>query len=120
MVYKYWDSITKEDLEFSVGTKQGHWDVKEPLVEPVDDYRTSVYDGPRGGRESVYDASSMDYQPQGHHYASQSRDQISPGYGNLIEGRQSYGDFRKQLGDYDDYDDLQHSTPRTHEREPAY
>lgn len=27
MVYKYWDSITKEDLEFSVGTKVGNWEV---------------------------------------------------------------------------------------------
>lgn len=31
MVYKYWDSITKEDLEFSVGSKQAVWEVKEPL-----------------------------------------------------------------------------------------
>lgn len=31
MVYKYWDSITKEDLEFSVGSKQSVWEVKEPL-----------------------------------------------------------------------------------------
>ncbi|RKP07400.1 chitin synthase III catalytic subunit [Thamnocephalis sphaerospora] len=29
MVYKYWDSITKEDLEFSVGGKQNIWEVKE-------------------------------------------------------------------------------------------
>lgn len=32
MVYKYWDDITKEDLEFSVGSKQSAWDTKEPLV----------------------------------------------------------------------------------------
>ncbi|RIA92852.1 chitin synthase III catalytic subunit [Glomus cerebriforme] len=32
MVYKYWDSITKEDLEFSVGSKQNVWEVKEPLL----------------------------------------------------------------------------------------
>merc|ERR1712000_122133 len=25
MVYKYWDSITKEDLEFSVGARQNNW-----------------------------------------------------------------------------------------------
>lgn len=31
MVYKYWDSITKEDLEFSVGSKQNVWEVKELL-----------------------------------------------------------------------------------------
>ncbi|KAF4631049.1 hypothetical protein G7Y89_g7082 [Cudoniella acicularis] len=41
MVYKYWDSITREDLEFSVGTKQNNWEVKEPLME--DDRRTTVY-----------------------------------------------------------------------------
>jgi hypothetical protein len=29
MVYKYWDSITKEDLEFSVGSKQAVWEVKD-------------------------------------------------------------------------------------------
>jgi hypothetical protein len=33
MVYKYWDSITKEDLEFSVGSKQNIWEVKELLGE---------------------------------------------------------------------------------------
>jgi hypothetical protein len=32
MVYKYWDSITKEDLEFSVGSKQNIWEVKESLL----------------------------------------------------------------------------------------
>ncbi|KAI4239648.1 MAG: hypothetical protein LQ349_000195 [Xanthoria aureola] len=41
MVYKYWDSITKEDLEFSVGTKQGNWEVKELL--PEDDRRATIY-----------------------------------------------------------------------------
>lgn len=32
MVYKYWDSITKEDLEFSVGSKQAVWEIKDPLL----------------------------------------------------------------------------------------
>ncbi|KAL3423358.1 chitin synthase export chaperone [Phlyctema vagabunda] len=41
MVYKYWDSITREDLEFSVGTKQNNWEVKELL--PEDDRRNTVY-----------------------------------------------------------------------------
>jgi hypothetical protein len=31
MVYKFWDSITKEDLEFSVGSKANVWEVKDPL-----------------------------------------------------------------------------------------
>ncbi|KIY50055.1 hypothetical protein FISHEDRAFT_40003 [Fistulina hepatica ATCC 64428] len=34
MVYKYWDSITKEDLEFSVGSKATVWEVKDPLLAP--------------------------------------------------------------------------------------
>ncbi|KAL8820656.1 MAG: hypothetical protein Q9191_007470 [Dirinaria sp. TL-2023a] len=56
MVYKYWDSITKEDLEFSVGTKQGNWEVKELL--PEEDKRATMYqDG-----ASEY-ASSMYHQP---------------------------------------------------------
>lgn len=33
MIYKYWDSITKEDLEFSVGARQNVWEVKELLGE---------------------------------------------------------------------------------------
>ena len=56
MVYKYWDSITKEDLEFSVGTKQGNWEVKELLAE--EDKRGTIYHD--GGSEY---ASSMSHQP---------------------------------------------------------
>jgi hypothetical protein len=41
MVYKYWDSITREDLEFSVGTKQNNWEVKELI--PEDDSRATIY-----------------------------------------------------------------------------
>ncbi len=29
MVYKYWDSITKEDLEFTVGGKTHVWELQE-------------------------------------------------------------------------------------------
>ncbi|KAJ1560551.1 Chitin synthase, class 7 [Nowakowskiella sp. JEL0078] len=32
MVYKYWDSITKEDLEFSVGGKSSTWEIRDPLL----------------------------------------------------------------------------------------
>lgn len=38
---QYWDSITREDLEFSVGTKQNNWEVKELI--PDDDRRTTIY-----------------------------------------------------------------------------
>ncbi|KAL4934663.1 chitin synthase export chaperone [Aspergillus undulatus] len=41
MVYKFWDYITKEDLEFSVGIKPNNWEVKELL--PDDDRRNTVY-----------------------------------------------------------------------------
>ncbi|KKA26972.1 hypothetical protein TD95_004976 [Thielaviopsis punctulata] len=41
MVYKYWDSITREDLEFSVGTRMNNWEVKELL--PEEDRRHTVY-----------------------------------------------------------------------------
>ena len=43
MVYKYWDSITTEDLEFSVGTKVGGWDVKE--AQPMLPGGMEEYDG---------------------------------------------------------------------------
>ena len=29
MVYKYWDSITKEDLEFSIGGKANVWEIQD-------------------------------------------------------------------------------------------
>ncbi|KAI8804165.1 chitin synthase III catalytic subunit [Cladochytrium replicatum] len=32
MVYKYWDSITKEDLEFSVGGLSHVWEIRDPLL----------------------------------------------------------------------------------------
>ncbi|KFY17932.1 hypothetical protein V492_00287 [Pseudogymnoascus sp. VKM F-4246] len=42
MVYKYWDSITREDLEFSVGTKANNWEVKG-LLPDEDPRRTTIY-----------------------------------------------------------------------------
>ncbi|KFH48547.1 Chitin synthase export chaperone-like protein [Hapsidospora chrysogenum ATCC 11550] len=52
MVYKYWDSITKEDLEFSVGTRMNNWEVKELL--PEDERRATVYaDDPYYGHTSA-------------------------------------------------------------------
>ncbi|KAF8454310.1 chitin synthase III catalytic subunit [Terfezia claveryi] len=59
MVYKYWDSITREDLEFSVGMKTNVWEVKDLLPEedrrhtvythegPISDYAGSTYHGNR-------------------------------------------------------------------------
>jgi len=54
MVYKYWDSITKEDLEFSVGSKHGVWDVKEPLLEGMEDNDYSAHGGAGHGQYSAY------------------------------------------------------------------
>ncbi|KAI5807095.1 chitin synthase III catalytic subunit [Geopyxis carbonaria] len=56
MVYKYWDSITKEDLEFSVGTKTNVWEVKELLSD--DDRRTTIYDT-QSGPGSEYGSSNL-------------------------------------------------------------
>ncbi|KEZ45253.1 Chitin synthase export chaperone [Scedosporium apiospermum] len=53
MVYKYWDSITKEDLEFSVGTRMNNWEVKELL--PEDERRATVYADDPYGQSSAYD-----------------------------------------------------------------
>ena len=38
---QFWDSITREDLEFSVGVKQHNWEVKEPM--PEDEKRYTMY-----------------------------------------------------------------------------
>ncbi|KAI0127276.1 chitin synthase III catalytic subunit [Xylariales sp. AK1849] len=62
MVYKYWDSITKEDLEFSVGTRMNNWEVKELL--PEDERRTTIYadESSPYGQSSAYDRG---YSPTG-------------------------------------------------------
>lgn len=61
MVYKYWDSITKEDLEFSVGSKQNVWEVKELLGE---DELQHGYGSPGGygAPQSVYGAPNYHYE----------------------------------------------------------
>lgn len=43
MVYKYWDSITKEDLEFSVGSKQNVWEVKELINDDELSHQSSYH-----------------------------------------------------------------------------
>lgn len=53
MVYKYWDSITKEDLEFSVGTRMNNWEVKELL--PEEERRATIYTDDPYGHTSAYD-----------------------------------------------------------------
>lgn len=74
MVYKYWDSITKEDLEFSVGTRMNNWEVKELLPQgPEEDRRATVYADPiyeghyAPGPGTGSGASASGYEGGGHH-----------------------------------------------------
>lgn len=32
MVYKYWDGLTQEDLEFAVSGKAQAWEIKDPQL----------------------------------------------------------------------------------------
>ena len=75
MVYKYWDSITKEDLEFSVGSKAAVWEVKDPLLnaggadysEEESNYHgapASIVGGMTGA--TMYGHGSHGYPPQGY------------------------------------------------------
>jgi len=64
MVYKYWDSITREDLEFSVGSKAAVWEVKDPLLagtpsDFAEEDASSMYNSSMNG------ASSYAYGPGG-------------------------------------------------------
>ncbi|KAF2453606.1 chitin synthase III catalytic subunit [Lineolata rhizophorae] len=68
MVYKYWDSITREDLEFSVGTKVNNWEVKELLPSEDERRATMHFDGPPSDnasslhhRNSHYGGTSAGY-----------------------------------------------------------
>ncbi|KAI5836824.1 chitin synthase III catalytic subunit [Morchella snyderi] len=69
MVYKYWDSITKEDLEFSVGTKTNVWEVKELL--PEEDRRATIYE---------HQGAQSEYAPSTYH-----SNRMSQGYGGFAE-----------------------------------
>ncbi|RMZ91920.1 hypothetical protein DV736_g858, partial [Chaetothyriales sp. CBS 134916] len=129
MVYKYWDSITKEDLEFSVGTKQVNWEAtasKEPFTDTMSDlnFRASFYaTGNPSGRDSIYETTS--YAPSStmartERHSIHGRDHLS--YSNLLEARQSYGDLRKSMTlqvapTTDDADETYHGY---RERELAY
>ncbi|RMJ01920.1 Chitin synthase export chaperone [Fusarium euwallaceae] len=65
MVYKYWDSITKEDLEFSVGTRMNNWEVKELL--PEEERRATVFSEDPYGHSSSYD---LPYSPSAARYSA--------------------------------------------------
>jgi hypothetical protein len=32
IIYKYWNSITRDDLEFSIGGKSHAWEIRDPLL----------------------------------------------------------------------------------------
>lgn len=75
MVYKYWDSITKEDLEFSVGSKAAVWEVKDPLLTGAGgaDYseedHSTTYHGPPASIVGGMTGATMyshGYPPQGY------------------------------------------------------
>jgi hypothetical protein len=42
---QYWDSITREDLEFSVGAKHNNWEVKDHVPLYDDETRNTFYGG---------------------------------------------------------------------------
>lgn len=62
---QYWDSITREDLEFSVGTRMNNWEVKELL--PEDDRRATIYADDLYGQASGYDLQPS---PPAHRYSA--------------------------------------------------
>ncbi|CDZ98386.1 Chitin synthase III catalytic subunit [Phaffia rhodozyma] len=66
MVYKYWDSITKEDLEFAVGDKGALWEVKDPLLatpnpEFAEDDQSMYSPNKNGGGSLVGGYGGRDY-----------------------------------------------------------
>lgn len=89
MVYKYWDSITREDLEFSVGTKINNWEVKESLI-PEDSEtaglsgvgrRSTVHGGDRatvyGAPTVTQDGSESLYAPSTYHHTGSGNNRHS-------------------------------------------
>ncbi|BGO93662.1 hypothetical protein NBRC10512_002902 [Rhodotorula toruloides] len=68
MTYKYWDSLTKEDLEFSVSSKEKAWEVKETLLREDDDDSPSGsgYGGGAGYGQGVYPPQKGGYGQYGY------------------------------------------------------
>ncbi|KAK8845548.1 chitin synthase export chaperone [Kwoniella newhampshirensis] len=91
MVYKYWDSITKEDLEFSVGSKLAVWEVKDPLMAPnveyYEDDAQSSYRGAGGSLVGGYNGNQY-YGGSGSQY--QQSQYGGAGYGGSA-GYSNYG-----------------------------
>ncbi|CAD6572105.1 MAG: Chitin synthase, class 7 [Tremellales sp. Tagirdzhanova-0007] len=97
IIYHYWDSITKEDLEFSVGSKQAVWEVKDPLLaanpEYAEDDTQSAFRGAGGSLVGGYGGNSY-YQgysgPSALHLQQQSQYSLGNGNGNG-NGHGQYG-----------------------------
>lgn len=51
---QYWDSITKEDLEFSVGQRINNWEVKEPMLPDGGNRNSQFYDMDSEYNPSLY------------------------------------------------------------------
>lgn len=87
MVYKYWDSITREDLEFSVGSKQAAWEVKDPLMGNSD---MDVVTGT--GSSNTHDSSQNLYSKSGgsSYGSSTPVGRMAPGGGNGKGGAGGY------------------------------
>jgi len=78
MVYKYWDSITREDLEFSVGSKAAVWEVKDPLLTasaatPGGDYEEDSSSFHAGAASLVGGVSGAQYYGGKQGYSAQAQ-----------------------------------------------
>jgi hypothetical protein len=96
-VYKYWDSITKEDLEFSVGGKQNVWEVRDIVDEEEFAYGPTApsqmgmpqhgYSNAGGYDQSmVYGSDVGGYSNSGAHYGYQQ----APPSGHVQYGQQPH------------------------------
>jgi len=86
MVYKYWDSITKEDLEFSVGSKQAVWEVKDPLLAG----RGAGMEYPEDDMHTSYGGATPGLSPGGHGSYYQPQGGAAQGYGYPPQGYERY------------------------------
>lgn len=73
MVYKYWDSITKEDLEFSVGARHTNWDAKETVI-------SSDFDGSVQSHDMIPRTMSRTFEPSRTPSPPDHKDTVPPGF----------------------------------------
>jgi hypothetical protein len=83
MVYKYYDTITKEDLEFSVGSKQNVWEVKESLLGPgaSSGFGINNTNGPSNEYDEDIHPPHQQYNPPVPQYSHPSAASSYQGYG---------------------------------------